>query len=210
MKQQLASLGKFIGINLDFKPKEFILVGATALIATIIMLLGDEAIHLLRYQHKEVSDGEIWRLFTANFTHSGWNHWLLNFTGLVLIDYLFQPVLTQLQRAKLLVFCVVLNTVFLHLFMKLSWYVGLSGALHGFLVGGALLSWSKAKMMNTIIIVVVTIKLVAELGWEINRGTAEFIGANVVEEAHLAGSIAAVIYALIFYIVRFIKIKKGA
>ncbi|MCW8878074.1 MAG: rhombosortase [Kangiellaceae bacterium] len=208
MKQQLTSLGKFIGLNLDFKPREFILIGIIALVATIIMLLGDQAIHLLRYQHKEVSEGELWRLVTANFTHSGWNHWLLNFTGLVLIDYLFQPVISQSQRTRLLVFCIVLNTVFLHLFMQLSWYVGLSGALHGYLIGGALLSWSKAKMMNTVIVTVVTIKLVAELGWEINRSTAEFIGANVVEEAHLAGSVAALIYALIFYIGQ--KIKKGA
>ena len=181
----------------QFNPKEYILVGLVASLSTLVMIFAPTSIELLRYESLSVSQGEWWRLFTANFTHSSWNHWMLNFAGLLLIDYLFQPLIKQAQRAALLLFSMALNVFLLHLTMNLSWYVGLSGALHGFLVGAALLSFSRARLFNGLIILVVSAKLALELSSEINQGTASFIGANVVEEAHLAGAISGVVYLLL-------------
>lgn len=185
-------------MNLIHLIKPFFLVIGMTVLTLLVQSLAPESIEQLRYQQDAVTNGEWWRIFTANFTHSGWNHWALNITGLFLIDYLFQPLVNQIQRTLLLLFCMLINVLFIHYTLDMHWYVGLSGALHGFLVGGALLSFKQAKYFNLAIVLVVTIKLIAELNFEINQATADFIDANVVEEAHLYGAISAVLYFGIF------------
>jgi rhomboid family GlyGly-CTERM serine protease len=177
-------------------------------VTLLIQLSAPESTELLRYQSLEVSNGEWWRIFTANFTHSGWNHWLLNISGLVLIDYLYQSTVKQSQRVFLMLFCMLANVFLLHMYMDLHWYVGLSGALHGFLIGGALLSFKKDKIFSMIIIAVVVIKLFFEMNWEVNQFTADLIGSNVVEESHLFGAISAVIYFMLFSLWLLIAQKK--
>ena len=195
-------------LNRYFEYKNFKLVAVVAITCILVMLFDPQSTELLRYQHKEVIEGELWRIVSANFTHSNWNHLLLNLSGLVLIDYLFQPLINQKSRALLMAFCLCANVAILHYLIQLHWYVGLSGALHGYILGCAGLTWSKAKITNSLIIVGVTVKLIAELNWEVNSATAGLIGANVVEESHLAGSIAATIYIFGYYAYQIIKKKE--
>ncbi|PCI72841.1 MAG: rhombosortase [Gammaproteobacteria bacterium] len=169
-------------------------------LSLVVMLLAPESIKLLRYESNNVSDGELWRIITANFCHSNWNHWMLNIAGLWLMDIFYQPVLSQKIRAYLLLFCIVLNVLLLHWFMNLHWYVGLSGALHGFLIGGALLSWNNGKWINLSIIVFTVGKLIAESFWQINAETEKLINANVVEEAHSFGALSAFIFFILWYL----------
>lgn len=182
--------------------KNYGFIGILIIITGLIQLNAPESTLLLRYQGDALQQSECWRFFTANLTHSGWNHWLLNMAGLVLIDYLFQPFVKPMLRAGLMLFCMLLNILLLEWMLNLTWYVGLSGALHGYLVGLALLSFKTARISNALILAGVTIKLFAELNFEINQVTAQFINSNVVEEAHLYGSISAVIFWLGFLAVR--------
>lgn len=191
------------------KTRPFLLVIGIFIITLLVQIFDPDTTLTLRYQSTEVSQGEWWRLFTANLTHSGWNHWILNLSGLFLIDYLYQPTVYQKQRALLLIFCMLANVALLHIFMNLKWYVGLSGALHGFLIGGALLSFNQAKSFSSLIILAVTGKLIFELNWEINQFTADLIDANVVEESHLFGAISGVIYFVIFILFNLLKSKKA-
>ncbi len=184
--------------------KPFYFVLAVSLFCLCVQFLAPESINLLRYQLNNVSGGEYWRIVTANFCHSNWNHLVLNLTGLILIDYLFQPFISQIQRIALFSFCVVTNVILLHNFIELSWYVGLSGALHGYLTGAALLSYSQSRKLAISIIVVVGIKLTLEMNWEVNTSTSKLIEANVVEEAHLSGAISAVIYYFILKIIQYL------
>ncbi|PHS14093.1 MAG: rhombosortase [Kangiella sp.] len=170
-------------------------------LSLLVMLFAPESIKLLRYESNTVSDGELWRIFTANFCHSNWNHWMLNIAGLWLMDIFYQPVLSQKSRAYLLLFCMFLNVLLLHWFMNLHWYVGLSGALHGFLIGGALLSWNSGKWINLSIVAFTVGKLIAENFWQINSETEELINANVVEEAHSFGALSAFIFFILWYFV---------
>ena len=85
--------------------------------------------------------------------------------------------------------------------MNLHWYVGLSGALHGFLIGGALLSWNSGKWINLSIVAFTVGKLIAENFWQINSETEELINANVVEEAHSFGALSAFIFFILWYFV---------
>jgi len=180
--------------------KEHLLAISITLITFIIMLLEPESSEWLRYQSIEVSQGQWWRIFTANLCHSNWNHWALNIIGFWIMDWFYQPVLNAKLRAYLLLFCMIANVFLLHLLLDLYWYVGLSGALHGYLIGGALLSWNSAKKLNLAIVVVVSIKLIAESLWQINLATEQLIDANVVEEAHSLGALSAVLFALVIWI----------
>ena len=169
-------------------------------ISLLVMVFAPESIKLLRYESNSVSDGELWRILTANFCHSNWNHWMLNIAGLWLMDIFYQPVLSQKLRSYLLMFCILLNVLFLHWFMNLTWYVGLSGALHGFLIGGALLSWNSGKWINLSIVTFTVGKLFAESFWQINAETEKLINANVVEESHTFGALSAFIFFILWTI----------
>lgn len=131
---------------------------------------------------------------------------MLNIAGLWLMDIFYKPVLSQKLRAALLIFCMLLNVLMLHIWLDINWYVGLSGALHGYLIGGALLSWNQAKLLNFAIIFITTVKLFAESIWQINSATEELISANVLEEAHSFGAVSAVIFWLLW--LAYTKIKK--
>ncbi|WP_444994172.1 rhombosortase [Aliikangiella sp. IMCC44359] len=186
--------------------KPFYLVIFIILISLFIQVFAPESLEFFRYQSTEVSNGEWWRLISANFTHSNWNHWVLNMLGLLLMDFLFQPLISFKLRACLLTFCIVINVVLIHMYLTIHWYVGLSGALHGYLFGGALLSINKAKTFAFLILIIVSIKLFVELNWEINQTTASFINANVVEEAHLFGTISSIIFCIFYWLSH--KIRK--
>ena len=112
-------------------PKEYSLAIAISIISLLVMTFEPVSGEWLRYQSLEISNGQWWRIFSANLCHSNWNHWILNIAGLWLMDLFYQPVLSQKTRAALLIFCMVLNVMMIHFWMEINWYVGLSGALHG-------------------------------------------------------------------------------
>ena len=186
-------------------PKDYSFAIILTFITLLVMIFQPTSADWLRYQSTEVSNGEFWRILTANFCHSNWNHWMLNIAGLWLMDLFYRPVLSQKIRSYLLLTCMILSVLMLHLWMDIRWYVGLSGALHGYLIGGALLSWNKAKMLNFAIILITSIKLVVESLWEINLATEKLIDANVLEEAHSFGAISSVIFWLAYLILVRIK-----
>jgi len=187
--------------------KHHIFAIALFLTCLLVMFLAPWSTELFRYEYVTTSEGQVWRLFTANLCHSNWNHWLLNMTGLILMDLFFRPVLSVRSRAYLLIFCMVGNVILLHLFMQLKWYVGLSGALHGYLMGGAIISWHTAKRLNSVIIAVVSIKLFVEYFWQINSSTEQLIEANVVEEAHFFGAVASVAFSIFYYSVKKLRFQ---
>ena len=187
--------------NVVEQPSKYMTAIAITAFSSLVMFLEPVSTSWLRYQSIEVNHGEWWRIFTANLCHSNWNHWILNIAGLWLMDVFYKPVLSLKIRTSLLLFCMLSNVALLHAFLNIGWYVGLSGALHGYLIGGAILSFNTAKVLNTLIIVITTIKLITESLWQVNSGTAELIGADVLEPAHSFGAVSAVIFVLIFWII---------
>ncbi len=150
--------------------KEHILVIVITLTSLIIMFFEPVSSEWLRYQSAEVNQGQWWRILTANLCHSNWNHWALNISGLWLMDLFYQPVMSAKLRANLLLFCMLLNVTLLHFLLDIGWYVGLSGALHGYLIGGALLSWNnqKVKLSNLLIIAATTTKMLYHKHWQLS------------------------------------------
>ena len=157
---------------------------------------------LLRYQSNSVSEGQVWRILTANLCHSNWNHWLLNILGLLIMDYFLKPVVSEKLRIFVLLSTMLGSVLMLHLFLNLKWYVGLSGALHGYLFAGALLSWQSSRKINALILIMISLKVLVENLWEINQSTEQLIAANVVEESHLFGVLSAIVFYLSYLLIQ--------
>jgi len=187
--------------NVFEQPGQYFTAFLISIVSAFIMFYQPESIDALNYQQALVSDGQWWRVFTANLCHSNWNHWTLNIVGLWLMDVWYKPVISLKIRNLLLFFCMFTNVALLHTFLDIGWYVGLSGALHGYLLGGAIISFATSKIVNSLIIVITTIKLIVENVWQINTETAELIGAEVLEEAHFFGAIAGLFFVAVFLVI---------
>ncbi len=143
----------------------------------------------LAYQRTAVEQGEIWRLLTANVVHLGWGHLLLNAAGLVLILWIFGE--SRSGRDWLTGFVISGLAASTGVYLSrpdLLTVVGLSGALHGLFVLGAI-GWIRdGDRMGWALLAV----LAAKLAWEHFVGavpmSAEIVGGAVVTEAHLWGA----------------------
>lgn len=109
-------------------------------ILLIVLLQAAGMENTLRYDRQAIFGGEIWRLFSGNLVHLGWPHAWLNACGLLLIWLLFGSLLPAAVW--------LLHTVWASLAVGLgllwfdpglTWYVGLSGTLHGLFMVGVLM-----------------------------------------------------------------------
>ena len=93
-----------------------------------IQLFGEVGREWLRYDRVWLQYGESWL---------GWQHFVLNGCGLILVWYLVGDAFPQ--RVWLTVIALIVATIdaaFWFLNPELYWYVGLSGLLHGLLAAG--------------------------------------------------------------------------
>lgn len=163
-----------------------------ALIATggLAALCGAEGLQALRYDRTAIGDGELWRLLSGHLVHLGWGHYLLNAAGLALVWLLVGHALTTgLWLCALVVIIAVIDVGFWFLNPQLAWYVGLSGALHGLLVLGLMLSFAESVRENAVLVFLVSAKLVYEQWFGPLPGSESTAGGAVVVDAHLYGAI---------------------
>lgn len=153
----------------------------------------------LRYQRDIILSGEWWRLLTGHLVHLGQSHLLLNLAGLALIGWVFGPGLRALHWL-LVLFASWLGLAlgFLLLEPQLEWYVGLSGLLHGLLLGALLLDEGLDPRARVALILAVFLKL----AWEQWTGelpfTATAAGGPVVVDAHLYGGVGGWLAGIAF------------
>lgn len=112
----------------------------------IVLLPWPDALIALRWQRGALADGQPWRMLSAHFVHFGALHALANLTGMVLvIEWLGAPV-RPVEAAWVMLCSAIAITGGLALFSPaVSWYVGLSGVVHGLWAGFALLGWSRQR-----------------------------------------------------------------
>lgn len=170
-----------------------------ALLASLVELLGGGPDSPLRYLRVAVQDGEWWRLLSANLVHLGGQHLLLNIAGLALVLLLFGRGLRSMQWLGLLLAAALVQAAgFLWLEPQLEWYVGMSGLLHGLIIGGALLDLTFPCRERNILLLLIG----AKLAWEQVHGavpfTAAAAGGPVVVDAHLYGAIGGFAAAVAF------------
>lgn len=175
-----------------------LLLGAVALIASLAAGSGAPA---LRYERVLVLAGEWWRVITGQLVHLGLSHLALNLAGLALIGWVFGPGLRAGQwLAVLAASWAGIAAGFLLLEPQLAWYVGLSGLLHGLLLGAAVLDDGLDRRVRGLLI----IGTLAKLGWEQWAGalplTAEAAGGPVIVAAHLYGGLGGLLGAAMLWV----------
>lgn len=153
---------------------------------------------LLSLLSRSVAQGEIWRILTANFVHFGWAHTLMNAGALVLATL---ALLTEQSIKKylllLLTCCLAVGLGIFWLNPEYQPYAGLSGAIHGLVVAGFLLTPAYPLWIRVTGLFIVMGKLIQEnLPGYTSTDLQLLIPAAVAVESHLYGAIAGAAFAL--------------
>ncbi|MNT45435.1 Rhomboid family protein [compost metagenome] len=141
-------------------------------------------------------DGQWWRLATAMWVHLGGRHWLADLlaaTGLLAVAGR-----TASARSMLLVLvaCGIAVQVALLRVPAVSWYGGLSGALHGLALWGALgllRAPGFSRALGVLLCLGVLVKVWLEQSWLAPVVFEPALGFGVVRAAHAAGAVAGLL-----------------
>ena len=169
----------------------WLLAAGVAVVAVALQFGGDPVREALAYTRDGIAAGELWRLLSGHFVHLGWTHMWLNLAGLALVAWLVGGVFHWVRW--LTVFAVtilIIDLGFWFLYPTLAWYVGLSGLLHGLLVGG-LFKGAVERHKESIILLAFVL---AKLAWEQLSGgplpgSEATSGGTVIVNAHLYGTV---------------------
>ena len=137
---------------------------------------------------------EPWRLITGHFVHLSLTHAMLNGVALLLLGRLFA------DRLRVREFWMVLGGAPLMISLafwvalpELTWYRGLSGALHALYFAGCLAwlasSGGRSRLLPIAALVGGAMKVVLEQPWDASFPFREWLGAAVVPQAHLVGAV---------------------
>lgn len=171
---------------------------ALAVAAVAFQWSGEAVIHALRYERGAIGGGEWWRLLTGHLVHLGWSHLWLNLAGLALVWMLVGPYWSVRAWWITAFACIAGTSAGLLLGMPdLTWYVGLSGVLHGLLMAGVLAGVATRHKDMMILLLGVAAKLAWEQWHGPLPGSAEAAGGPVVVNAHLYGATAGALAAAV-------------
>ncbi|PSU33420.1 rhombosortase [Photobacterium lutimaris] len=150
---------------------------------------------LLVWLRPAITHGEIWRLVSGNLTHTNWAHMIMNSLGLAIITFIFRRYLSATRLAFLILSTAGFIGVALW-FSPMHWYAGLSGVLHGVFAWGAIQDIKAKDKLGWLLLLAVIAKVIWEQVAGGSASSAELIGARVAVEAHLAGTLAGVFFAV--------------
>jgi len=169
--------------------------------AIIIAILGDAGRDWLSYDRPEIAAGELWRLVSGHFVHLGVSHLIWDAAGFLLIWYLVGQSFSRIQWVIVsLVTIVGIDLGFWFLEPNLSWYVGLSGLVHGFLAAGIVGSLKSGRVDMWILGGALIAKLVYEALVGPLPGSEQSSGGAVIVAAHVYGAISGAIAACVILI----------
>lgn len=186
--------------NISFSPwlnsSSLVWASGFALLLVGLQFLPGELHRALWYQREAVAGGEYWRLLSGNLVHLGWWHLALNVGALALGIWVFYPARSPVGWIIAQFVCSFSSSLGLYLFSpEVGWCVGMSGALHGLLIIGALDWIRQGERLGWLLLVV----WMAKLAWEQANGamplSTETIGAPVIIDAHLWGAVGGFLFA---------------
>jgi len=148
--------------------------------------------------HADARATRWWSALTAQFVHLGWAHFLLNLGALLILAYAAY----SLQRVRELGFSLIAAALCVALCLTVlppaqTWYVGLSGALHGGFAWAALRIGSYPSWPGRLGIVLYLcglLKTAIDLVTE--PGLANAFGVAVAPAPHFYGYLGGSVFAL--------------
>jgi len=185
-------------------PVHFLTIGL-AVLATLLQVFGFEI--PLRYGRSEILESaEWWRVLTGNLVHLGFSHLLLNLSGLALISLLVGHAMSVRQWVFVgLCSMFGVGVGLLAFNPELSWYVGLSGALYGFLLAGAIAEFANHKLFACALAFITVGKIVWEQIYGAANTSEALTGGTVIVDAHLYGMLAGGAAALLLQLLKFVR-----
>lgn len=179
------------------------------LVAAALMLGGDAAREWLAFEPAAIRAGEAWRLVTGHLMHLGWPHFALNAAGLALVWTLVGNAYRPAGWILIILASIAAIDLGLWTFNpELQWYVGLSGALHGVLAAGLVMSWRQPRIETTIL----ALLLLCKLAWEQFSGplpgSEGSSGGPVIVDAHLYGAIGGMLAGLLSWQIRVRRLRQ--
>jgi rhomboid family GlyGly-CTERM serine protease len=168
-----------------------LLVLAALIVASFFLVewCGAPVVAALEFRRQAIDDGEIWRLFTGNFTHFGGYHTGMNAAGWAALVAILFRYLPAFWLAVGALFVPLAVGVGLYMFAgDLGVYRGFSGANYGLLAMGLLLVLPQQHKLYGFAYCIVLGKIIYEQlpGYNVDYLQDE-MGVPVAIEAHLAG-----------------------
>lgn len=174
------------------------------MIAVIIIGLwfgGDDWVRALEYHGDKIANGEFWRFLTGHLVHSNTWHMLLNLSSLVFIGLLFSSLLSGVVWALAFLFCSLLvSACYWFITPEFKIYVGLSAALYGVIIIGALQDLRENKMIAGALLVIVTGRVIWQQFDGASDSLAVMVESRVAIESHLYGISAGYLFSLLHYL----------
>jgi len=172
-------------------------IGLILLIVTLAVL-EPKASEIFRFDRYAINAGEWWRLLSGHVVHLGWAHTFLNLTGLVLVTVIFQQELSFKKDSMAMCFCIAGTSLGMYYFSpNIIWYVGLSGALHGYLIYYLIKGYKVSPLISIVALTTIIGKVIWEqTPWGDTSSTEELIGGIVAVDSHSYGSISGIIFGL--------------
>ena len=148
----------------------------------------------LRYDRVLFLQGEYWRVVTGQWIHITVMHALLNISVGLILYVLSRQLHIEAKFWQSLWVAVCGVAVALVLFLPdVSWYVGMSGFLHGVVIVVLVVFTQQYRMLGGLIL----LGFAAKLWYEFYYGAVSDMGFNVVTEVHLAGAVSG--FLLVIY-----------
>ena len=172
-------------------------LAAIAVVGAACQALGPKAFEALRYEREALLHGEVWRAVTGHVVHVSWAHLGLNMAVAALVA---AAVGRHLGLGALLLSVAGTSAGLFLLSLRVPWYAGLSGVLHGLVVCGALEAWRRDRRRIWLAAVALVAAKVAAEQWKgASQSLADLVGAPIVVDAHLWGAISGAVAFAILY-----------
>jgi rhomboid family GlyGly-CTERM serine protease len=184
------------------------------LLVTIVLLMLAEPVssQWLMFDRSAIDEGQLWRLFSAHFVHLSPMHLLGNAMGVILLGYIAGRSLSNALGVTLLVWCLLVVGGGLYVFADyLERYVGLSGVLHGLILVAPFISpFYSRRIAASFLVLIVTKVLWEQSSFYDDMAMVGMIGGRVEANAHLLGTIAGLLFLLVYYLMRYKKDNLGS
>jgi rhomboid family GlyGly-CTERM serine protease len=183
-------------------PPERAALGVALILLVLHALAPGEA---LEYRRSALAS-EPWRALTGHLVHVSWPHALVNAAALWVVARLYAVDLdARRQLAALALSALAVSAALAWAHPSIAWYRGLSGALHGLFFAGAT-KWLFAERprrwqrlwMPAALFAGGWIKVIVEQPDGSATSHADWLGAAVVPQAHLAGALCGSVLGVLF------------